>query len=106
DRFEFTRDMLTAVEALTFTEGDRRGSEEVLALLANGNAVPRVATRSLPALAELPTLSLRPPTRWRRAALWSGIVFATFGAGVAIAARRPPAAANSVTASDSLKVAS
>jgi serine/threonine protein kinase len=106
DRFGTTRDMLAAVEALPFPEEDRRSSEDVLARLANGSAVPRVATRSLPVLAEMPTLSMRPPARWRRAAMWSTVALATLGAGAAIAARRPPAAANSMTPVDTNRVAS
>jgi serine/threonine protein kinase len=106
DRFGTTRDMLAAVEALPFPEEDRRSSEDVLARLANGSAVPRVATRSLPVLAEMPTLSMRPPARWRRAAMWSTVALATLGAGAAIAARRPPAAANGMTPVDTNRVAS
>jgi serine/threonine-protein kinase len=105
DRFAATRDMLAAVEALPFTEEDRRSSEDVLARLANGSAVPRVATRSLPVLAEMPTLSIRLPARWRRAAMWAGVGLATL-AGAAIAARRPPAAANSLAAADTIRVPS
>ena len=107
DRFDTTRDMLAAVEALPFPEEDRRSSEDVLARLANGSAVPRVATRSLPVLAEMPTLSMRTPARWRRAAMWSAVALATLGASVAIAARRPPAAtANAMTPVDTNRVAS
>ncbi|HXI34039.1 MAG TPA: protein kinase [Gemmatimonadales bacterium] len=101
DRFADTRDMLAAVEALPFPEEDRRGSEDVLSRLANGSAVPRVATRSIPVLAEMPTLSLRPAPRWQRAAVWSGVALATLVAGAAIAARRPPAVANGLAVGDS-----
>lgn len=105
DRFAATRDMLAAVEALPFSEEDRRSSEDVLSRLANGSAVPRVATRSIPVLAEMPTMSLRPAARWRRAAIWAGVALATLGAGAAIAARRPPAVANSLTPADTMRVA-
>jgi len=105
DRFDDTRDMLAAVEALPFPEEDRRGSEDVLSRLANGSAVPRVATRSIPVLAEMPTLSLRPAARWRRAAMWSGVALATLVAGAAIAARRPPAAANGLALGDTIRAA-
>jgi serine/threonine protein kinase len=105
DRFGDTRDMLAAVEALPFPEEDRRSSEDVLSRLANGSAVPRVATRSIPVMAEMPTLSLRPSARWRRAATWSGVALATLVAGGAIAARRPPVVANGLTPADTMRVA-
>lgn len=105
DRFATTRDMLAAVEALPFPEEDRRSSEEVLSRLANGSAVPRVATRSLPVLADMPTLSMRLPARWRRAAMWAGVALATLVAGAAIAARRPPAAATGLATADTMRVA-
>ncbi|HEX9393670.1 MAG TPA: PEGA domain-containing protein, partial [Gemmatimonadales bacterium] len=49
---------------------------------------------------------MRPPARWRRAAMWSTVALATLGAGAAIAARRPPAAANGMTPVDTNRVAS
>jgi hypothetical protein len=65
--------MLNAVEALPFSEGDRRTSEASLGKLVQGAVVPRVHTRSLPAIPDAATRMLpRPTSRWTRALLWSG----------------------------------
>jgi len=69
DRFDSTREMLEALEAIPFSEGDRRESERVLCDLAAGAAVPKLTTRSLPAVAAAHTLLLGAPamrpSRWR-----------------------------------------
>lgn len=85
-RFTSTRDMLAAIEAVPFSEGDRRESERVLRLLAAGGAIQRVATRALPALPDAPTqaMNVSPPKRRRalpghRARLVAGVA-----AGVAL----------------------
>ncbi|PYO99897.1 MAG: hypothetical protein DMD61_05880, partial [Gemmatimonadetes bacterium] len=69
DRFDSTRGMLEALEAIPFSEGDRRESERVLCDLAAGAAVPKLTTRSLPAVAAAHTLLLGAPamrpSRWR-----------------------------------------
>src|SRR5216117_4479205 len=48
-RYASTRDMLAAVEAIPFSEADRRESERLLRALAAGSPVGKVATRLLPA---------------------------------------------------------
>ena len=69
DRFDSTREMLEALEAIPFSEGDRRESERVLCDLAAGAPVPKLTTRSLPAVAAAHTLPLGAPamrpSRWR-----------------------------------------
>lgn len=70
DRFPTTRDMLAALEAIPFSESDRRDSERALQQLVRGTVIARVSTRALPALPEGPTLPFvasarRPP--WRSA---------------------------------------
>src|SRR2546427_4982012 len=47
-RFSATRDMLTALEAIPFSEGDRRESEQALRQLVQGTAIAKVPARSLP----------------------------------------------------------
>jgi len=75
-RYASTRDMLAAVEAIPFSEADRRECERTLRALAAGSPVAKIATRGLPALPEGPTLAMSlpapPPSRWpsgRRAGL-------------------------------------
>jgi len=62
-RFETTREMLTAIEATPFSERDRLDSERILQHLVQGRDVPKIATRALPPLADMPTLAMdaRPP---------------------------------------------
>ena len=70
-RFETTREMLTAIEATPFSERDRLDSERILQHLVQGRDVPKIATRALPPLADMPTLAMdarppgSPPTRPR-----------------------------------------
>lgn len=71
DRYTATQDMVTAVEAIPFSEDQRNESERILQELARGDAVERVNTREMPALTELPTapmtLSQETPGRvWLR----------------------------------------
>src|SRR5947199_8487463 len=66
DRFDSTREMLEALEAIPFSEGDRRESERVLSDLAARAAVPKLTTRWRPPVpAATPLLpaapALRPP---------------------------------------------
>ena len=49
-RFASTRDMLAAIEAVPFSEGDRTQSEEALRSLAQGAQVAPTATRDFPTL--------------------------------------------------------
>ena len=80
-RFPTTREMLDALEAIPFPEGDRRESERILCDLARGVPVPRLQTRSLPAVAAAPTLpfaALAARRRWWRSPGWiSGLAAAT-----------------------------
>ncbi len=82
-RFTATRDMVTAIEAVPFSEADRRESERVLRLLAAGGASTKVATRVLPPLPDSPTAAMKvPPPRggWSPSAARARLV-----AGVAAA---------------------
>lgn len=76
-RFPSTRDMLAALEAIPFSESDRRDSEDALRQLVRGTVITRVPTRALPPLPEGPTLPLVATAR--RTYRWS------VPAGVAIA---------------------
>src|SRR3989475_12473146 len=57
-RFSATRDMLTALEAIPFSESDRRESEQALRQLVQGTVIAKVPARSLAALPQGPTLPL------------------------------------------------
>lgn len=65
-RFPTTRDMLAALEAIPFSESDRRESEQLLRLLVRGTAIAKVPTRPLPPLPESPTLPLSIAARRQR----------------------------------------
>lgn len=84
-RFATTRDMLSAIEAIPFSEVDRRTSEEMLSRLARGADVPRVSTRSFPALAEAPTLMVPLPRRRSHAMRWVAAGGAVLGAAGLVA---------------------
>src|SRR3989442_1570643 len=70
-RYPATRDMLAALEAIPFSESDRRESEQVLRQLVQGTVMPRVSARALPPLPDRPTMppaaaelrKRRPPRR-------------------------------------------
>jgi len=64
-RFPATRDMLAALEAIPFSEAERRDSEGVLRQLVQGSSVAKVPTRGLPPLPDSPTVPLT-PARVRR----------------------------------------
>jgi hypothetical protein len=92
-RFPTTRDMLEALEAIPFPEGDRRESERILCELARGVPVPKLHTRSLPAVAAAPTLPLAAVTarpRWWRPPAWiTGVAAAiVLTLGLAVRAAR------------------
>ena len=57
-RFGSTRDMLADVEAIPFSETDRRDGERLLRDLARGQAAPKIHTGALPPLPDAPTLSV------------------------------------------------
>jgi hypothetical protein len=73
--------MLDALEAIPFPEGDRRESERLLRDLARGVPVPKLHTRSLPAVAAAPTLplgALAVRRHWWRSPAWiSGLAAAS-----------------------------
>jgi len=74
-RFGTTRDMLAALEAIPFSEADRRDSERVLSQLVQGASIAKMATRPLSPLPDLPTALLTPTkARKPRLALWAGVV--------------------------------
>ncbi|HEX9703747.1 MAG TPA: protein kinase [Gemmatimonadales bacterium] len=60
-RFERTRELLTALGAVPFTEIERHESERMLRDLARGTVIDRVRTEEVPALPELPTMLMSPP---------------------------------------------
>ena len=80
-RFPTTREMLDALEAIPFPEEDRRESERLLRDLARGVPVPKLHTRSLPAVAAAPTLplgALAVRRHWWRSPTWiSGLAAAS-----------------------------
>jgi len=96
-RFASTRDMLDAIEAVPFSEADRREAEDVLRNLARGADVPRVATRDIRAFPQAPTMSLSVPRRSRRTVgLVATAAALVLGAAVLVVSRRglaPPTAA-------------
>ncbi|HEV8305465.1 MAG TPA: protein kinase [Gemmatimonadales bacterium] len=57
-RFNSTREMLGAVEAIAFPEADRRASERLLRELARGQPAPKIQTGPLPPLPDAPTLAV------------------------------------------------
>ncbi|HET9384898.1 MAG TPA: protein kinase [Gemmatimonadales bacterium] len=57
-RFGSTGEMLAALETVPFTEEDRRAGQRALRDLARGRETPRITTGSLPALPDMPTLSV------------------------------------------------
>jgi predicted Ser/Thr protein kinase len=77
-RFPTTRAMLSAVEAIPFSEQDRVASEHALQTLARGERMPPVSVRSPPPLPEAPTQPLavgaRPWSWWRSRARVAGVV--------------------------------
>ena len=96
DRFGSTREMLNAIEALPFTEADRRDSEQALARLGRGATdVPRVHTRSLPVVADAATVMLVAPRRRSSVRRWSaaGIAVASLAA-IGYVLTRPGTASN------------
>ncbi len=94
-RFRTTRDLLIALEAIPFSESDRRESEQALRQLVQGTVIAKVPTRSLPPLPDGPTQPLaaagprkrRMPARAGVAA--SGVLLLGLALGVIrLAARR------------------
>ena len=77
-RFNSTREMLGAVEAIPFPEAARLESERLLRALARGQATPRIHTGALPPLPDAPTLPVVPAyshsRRLRPAAIGAAVV--------------------------------
>ena len=67
-RFESTGEMLAALELIPFTEEDRRTGHRALRDLARGRETARITTGSLPALPDMPTMSLEVVPQRQRAA--------------------------------------
>jgi serine/threonine-protein kinase len=90
-RFATTRAMLEAIEAIPFTEAERRESEDTLRHLVRGRAIQRVHTRSLPAIPEAATLLVPPAPRhwWARPAVWVGAIVVALGGGLAVGVLGP-----------------
>ena len=91
DRFASTRDMLAAIEAVPFSEDDRRSSEQTLRRLAHGDAVERVSTRELPVATEANTvmMPLAPRRWWAQPAVWVGAVLAVVAVGATLSLPEP-----------------
>ena len=83
DRFDSTGDMLVALEAIPFSDADRRTSQRVLRDLARGESAPRITTGVLPPLPDMPTLAV-PPSRPRARRLSPVIGYAAALALVAL----------------------
>ena len=105
-RFATTRDMLAAIEAIPFGEGDRRDAERALRELVRGGAVPKIAARALPALVDAPTAALNaaahPPRRLGPRARMAGGAAGLVVIGVAWWLTRPSGGAASDPRSDSV----
>jgi len=100
ERFASTRDMLDAIEAVPFSEADRRESEGVLRSLAQGAEVARVPTRDIRSFPQGPTVALSVAPRSRRVVgLVATAVVVVLGATAVAFPRRgaPPAAAADTT---------
>jgi len=77
-RFGSTGEMLAALEAIPLSDEDHRASQRALRDLARGREAPRITTGSLPALPDMPTLSVAAAPRR------SGLVRWTIGYAVAV----------------------
>jgi serine/threonine-protein kinase len=94
ERFASTRDMLQALEAVPFSEADRRETEHMLRALAHGADVAKVATRDVRAFPQGPTMALSVAPRSRRMVglVTAAVVVAVGGTVLAVAPRNPPPA--------------
>jgi serine/threonine-protein kinase len=88
DRFASTDDMLHAIEAIPFSDQDRRQTRETLSRLAEGEKLPLVRTRSLPPLGTPreftvsgETVKVQAPAKHSRWPIWAGAI-----GGLAVAA--------------------
>src|SRR5207253_1919056 len=79
------------LEAIPFSEADRRESERILCDLAAGADVPKLTIRSLPAVAAAHTLPLGAPatrpSRWRSPAWIGGGLAAAIALTLGLAVR-------------------
>jgi predicted Ser/Thr protein kinase len=96
-RFASTREMLDAVEAVPFSEADRRESDKALRSLASGVDVAKVATRDIHSFSHARTAAFIPARTSRRTiGLVAAAVVVVAGAAVLAVPRRgavPPGAA-------------
>jgi serine/threonine protein kinase len=67
-RFGSTAEMLAALESIVLPDDDRRASQRALRDLAHGRETPRISTSSLPALPDMPTLSVESVPQPKRSA--------------------------------------
>jgi serine/threonine-protein kinase len=94
-RYASTADMLAAIEAIPFSDADRREADEMLRQLARGAPVAKVRTMSLPPLGDVrlvstggasgaPTMiaSIATAPKWRSRLLWRFAVMLLFAGGV------------------------
>ncbi|HXF94567.1 MAG TPA: serine/threonine-protein kinase, partial [Gemmatimonadales bacterium] len=90
DRYRTTREMLTAIGAVPFSEIERQESERLLRELARGTVIDRVRTEELPALPEMPTLRVPPMPPRRRLLVPVGVsAAAVLGLAAVIWGLRP-----------------
>lgn len=111
-RFGSTGEMLAALEAIPFSDEDRRASQRALRDLARGRETPRITTGSLPALPDMPTLAIPPayapkPSTRRIASYAAGVtlVLATAGWLVSRSMGEPSAAVSAEPLRDSAVLA-
>jgi len=102
ERFASTRDMLDAIEAVPFSEADRRASEDVLQRLARGGDVAKVSTRDIRTFSQSPTMALAVARRSRRSVglVVAAVVVALGGTALAVAPRNTPPPVAPDTTSD------
>ena len=102
ERFASTRDMLDAIEAVPFSEADRRASEDVLQRLARGGDVAKVSTRDIRRFSQSPTMALAVASRSRRRVglVAAAVVVALGGTALAVAPRNTPPPVAPDTTSD------
>jgi serine/threonine-protein kinase len=108
-RFVSTRDMLAAIDAIPFTETDRRHSEDLVRRIAQGGDLPRVPTRDVPAVPDARRVTRFGAWRPRRAVAAAATAVVLLGGAAAIVFGRrtgAPAAASDTTTAASPAVAS
>jgi len=110
-RYASTADMLAAIEAIPFSDAERREAAELLRQLARGAPVAKVRTMSLPPLGDVrlvstggasgaPTMiaSIATAPKWRSRLLWRVAVLLLVGVGIVGVAYWMPGRAPAVKA--------